>query len=77
MLTDRRLGGVSPPLGWPPRTGKSFRFVRACDARCLDVRLSWSEIIRRATFPFSLFGAGGVPFSLVRSSESRVQGKSK
>ena len=29
--SKRRLGGVSPPLGRPPRTGKSFRlFVRAC-----------------------------------------------
>ena len=68
---------MSPPLGRPPATGKSFRFVRACDARCLDVKRSRSAIIRLEPLPFSLLGAGGVPFSLVRSSESRVQGKSK
>ena len=68
---------MSPPLGRPPATGKSFRFVRACDARCLDVKRSRSAIITREPLPFSLLGAGGVPFSLVRSGESRVQGKSK
>ena len=68
---------MSPPLGSPPATAKSFRFVRACDARCLDVKRSQSAKVRRDTFPLSLLGPGGLPFSLVRSGESRAQGKSK
>ena len=67
----RRLVGVSLPLGWPPRTWKSFRFVRVCDARCLDVKRSWSAILMRQPLPFSLFGPGGLPFSLVSPSESK------
>ena len=62
--TDRRLGGVSPPLGRPPATGKSFRFVRACDARCLDVKRNPDAKRTRAAFPFSLLAPGSFPFSL-------------
>ena len=56
----RRLGGKS--VAAP--TGKSFRFVRACDARCLDVKRNPSEILMRPAFPFSLLAVGGFPFSL-------------
>ena len=60
----RRLVGVSLPLGWPPRTRKSFRFVRVCDARCLDVKRSWSAILMRQPLPFSLLYREVFPFPL-------------
>ena len=72
---------MRPPLGSPPATGKSFRFVRACDARFLDVkkeRRSKKEAMPRSLFPFwtgrlSLFpfGPGAGPFSLVKPSETK------
>ena len=50
---NRRLGGVSSPLGSPPpqRIGKLFHFVK----RRLDVKRNTSEKVRRSTFPFPLF----------------------
>ena len=57
----RRLGGESAPA---PPTGKSFRFVRACDARFLDVKRIPSANLRRAVLPFSLLAGGAFPFSL-------------
>ncbi len=56
---------MRPPLGSPPATGKLFRFVRACDARYLDVKRNRSEILMRDAFPFSLLAPGGLPFSLL------------
>jgi len=71
------VGGVSPPLEGP-RTGRLFRFVRACDARCFDVRRRWGEIHTHHIFPFSLSDWGSLPFSiefqrrvLVRPSETK------
>ena len=58
---DRRLGGKS--VAAP--TGKSFRFVRACDARCLDVERNPDAKTRRDAFPFSLLAPGGFPSSLL------------
>ncbi len=55
---------MSPPLGSPPATGKSFRFVRAFNAQCLDVKKDRSEIHRRASFPFSLFPHEPFPYPL-------------
>ena len=55
---------MSSPLGSPPATGKSFRFVRACDARFLDVKRNPGAKTMRAVFPFSLLAVGGLPFSL-------------
>ena len=58
------VGGSESAARRPPRTGKSFRFVRACDARCLDVKRNQSEILMRGPFPFSLFAPATFPFSL-------------
>ena len=60
----RRLGGVSSPLGRPPETGKSFRFVRACAARFLDVKRNPSANLRRDPFPFSFWPRQAFPFPL-------------
>ena len=49
---------MSSPLGSPPATGKSFRFVRACDARFLDVKRNPGDRNMRPVLPVSLFGPG-------------------
>ena len=56
---------MSSPLGRPPVTGKSFRFVRACDARCLDVK--GNPDAKKVAGPFSLF-----PFGPVRAFKFRL-----
>ena len=56
---------MSPPLGRPPATGKSFRFVRACDARCLDVKRNPDS--KKGAVAFSLF-----PFGPVRAFKFRL-----
>ena len=63
----RRLGGVSSPLGRPPETGRSFRFVRASAARFLDVNRTPSEKHMRDPFPFSLFAQRAFPFPFRRA----------
>jgi hypothetical protein len=50
-----------------PVTRKSFRFVRACAARFLDVKRNPSENLRRAVLPFYLFPQGGILFSFWES----------
>ena len=57
-----RLGGAGTPLGGLPATGKSFHFVRACDAHCLDVNVK-SRCKRKARL-FSLFPPDLFPFPL-------------
>ena len=52
-------------------TGKSFRFVSCVRARGGMLGQNASQMVREH-LPFSLFGTGGLPFSLVRSSESRL-----
>ena len=59
------VGGSEFAFRQSPATGKSFRFVRACDARCLDVKRNPGAKTRRRAFPFSLLAPGGFPFSLL------------
>ena len=60
---DRRLGGVSSPLGRSPRTGKSCRVVRACARSvCLVGSQLKFRVSGRSLFPF---GAPAFPFSLL------------
>ena len=71
------VGGSEFAFRQPPRNRKSFRFVRACAARFLDVKRIPSANVRRAVLPFSLLAGGAFPFSIwescslfpVRSSE--------
>ena len=54
---------MSSPLGRPPRTGKSFRVVRACvRAACMPGQIQGKKVF--GVFPFSLFGSRSLPFSL-------------
>ena len=57
----------------PPVTGKSFRFVSCMRARGGMLGQNASQMVH-PHLPFSLFGPGGLPFPLVRSSESRLNG---
>ena len=57
----RRLGGVSSPLGRPPRTGKSFRVVHACvRAACMPSRNRIKNWVLGV--PFSLLPRRPFPF---------------
>jgi len=57
VLFNRRLGGVSPPLGRPPEPGNRFvSFLRAC-AR-LVVRWDSGTNVCLTPFPFPFCGAG-------------------
>ena len=61
------VGGSEFAFRQPPATGKSFRFVRACAARFLDVKRNPSAILTRFSrepFPFSLFTRQAFPFPL-------------
>ena len=68
------VGGSEGCQG-PPVNGKSFRFVRACGARCLDVKRNRSEIVMRNSFPFSLFPGEPFNFALFPTRFSLFPGR--
>ena len=63
---DRRLGGESAPA---PPTGKSFRFVRACDARFRSYVVSNLKSVGFSPYLLS-FASRACIFDLLRIQES-------
>ena len=63
LCVYRRLGGVSPPLGRPPRNREIVSFVCSC-VRARGGMPGGNQVkIVSAPFPFYFF-PGGFPFSL-------------
>jgi hypothetical protein len=67
LVRVSEVGGLSPPLGRLPVTGKSFRVLHACAqwSSKVEMRLKWDA----PRSPFSFFGARTLPFTIRSSTE--------